>query len=112
MTHIPGLPLFDQPPPRYPQTAGFKSPTTSREAAEGIEASGKAGKLRRDLLALYRSGFTGTADEAAHALGLPDIDILSARPRCSELKARKLLARTGIRRPMDGGRMGHVLRLA
>ncbi len=106
MTH--GLPLFSYTP-SYPARAGFKERTTSREAAQGIEASGKAELLREAILELYRSGFTGTADDCAHRIGE---SILSIRPRVAELKARQVLVATGERRAMDGGRMGHVLRAA
>lgn len=95
------------PPPRYPDRAGFKEQTTSKDAADAIEASGRAAWLRDATLAIYQSGFIGTADEAAHAIG---VGILSVRPRITEWKNKGFLERTGERRAMDGGKPGHVLR--
>jgi hypothetical protein len=74
-----------------------------------LEASGKAAQHRSMVLGWYEAGNTGTADEASHALG---IGLLSARPRVSELYAQHLIVRTGERRRMDGGRAGHVMRIA
>lgn len=93
----------------YPSQAGFKEATTSREAAQGIEASGKAELLREAILELYRSGFTGTADDCAHRIGE---SILSIRPRVAELKARQVLVATGERHRAEGGRSAAVMRLA
>ncbi len=104
MTHIPGLPLFET----YPHVAGFKEATTSREAAEGIEGTGKAKRLRRAILALYRAGLEATADEVAYRIGE---NILDTRPRVSELHKQGFLEPTGQRRRADGGRPAHVWRL-
>lgn len=106
MTH--GLPLFSYDP-RYPARAGFKEATTSRDAADAIEAAGRAARLRNAVFSLYRSGFTGTADEAAHQLAE---DILSIRPRVAELHKQGLLEPTGERRKADGGRAAHCWRFA
>lgn len=99
--------LLSWTPPRYPDRAGFKDQTTSKDAADAIEASGRAARLRAATLELYCSGFIGTADEAAHALGE---NILSIRPRITEWRGKGFLERTGERRAMDGGKPGHVLR--
>jgi len=95
--------------PAYPLSAGFSEPTTSREAAEGIQASGKAESLILEALRRFQAGFEGTADELSHVMREDKNNI---RPRCSQLYKQGLIARTGQRRAMDGGRMGHVLRLA
>ena len=93
--------LFD-----YPQAAGFKENTTSREAAEAIEKHGRAARLRDDVAAYYRAGNKATADECAAAL---NENHLSLRPRVSELHARGFLKPTGERRAsLAGGRQSHV----
>lgn len=98
-----GLPLFD-----YPQTAGSKENTTSRDAAEAIEKHGRAARLRDDVKRLFAEGFTGTADECAAALGESP---LSIRPRVSEIHAKGLIEPTGERRAsLAGGRPSHVWR--
>ncbi len=101
--------LFSYEPPSYPHTAGFKEPSTSREAAIAIESTGKAARLRGMVLSWYQDGNTGTADECAHALGE---DILSIRPRVAELHKAGRLDQTGERRRADGGRYAHVWRVS
>ena len=92
----------------YPHEAGFKEPgATSQDVAEAIERAGRAATLRRKVLA-YFEVFTGTADEAAAALGE---SILAIRPRCSELRGQGLIEPTGARRRSAGGRQAHVMRL-
>ncbi len=99
MGHL-DLPLF-----RFPVAAGFKENTTSRDAAEAIEKSGKAGRLRDRTRKLFAMGFVGTADEAAEWLGEHPLAI---RPRCSELHLTGFLKKTGNRRAsIEGGRMSH-----
>ncbi len=78
-----GLPLLD-----YPLTAGAKEYTTSLEAAEQLEKSGRAAFLRAKVMAWFRSGNTGTADECAASLNESH---LAVRPRCSELHAAGLI---------------------
>jgi hypothetical protein len=98
--------LVERPSPiSYPDAAGYKEHTTSKDAALGIEASGKAARLRNMVLEWYRAGNTGTADECAHALGE---EILSIRPRCAELHKSGFICQTGERRRADGGRSAHV----
>jgi predicted ArsR family transcriptional regulator len=89
----------------YPTVAGFKEATTSREAAEAIEAEGRAGRLREAVKRWFADGNQGTADECAAALGE---SILAIRPRVSELRNRGFLIETGERRQSSGGRMSHV----
>jgi predicted ArsR family transcriptional regulator len=95
------LPLF-----AYPYRAGSKEPTTSREAAERIEAKGKAGRLRAAVLAWFVS-HQGTADECAESLGQ---SVLSIRPRVAELHRQGLLERTGLRHRNESGASAHVWR--
>ena len=90
---------------RYPERAGYKAEGTSQDAANAIEGSGQAGRLRAAVLGWYAT-HTGTADDCAAALGE---SILSIRPRCSELLAKGLLFRTGERRPSSTGTAQNVL---
>lgn len=87
---------------RYPCHAGTKTGTTSSEAAERIEASGRAETLRQQCLAALKDG-GATAKELAAYL---QVDICSVRPRLSELKARQLIEESGLRRDKQ-----HVWRL-
>ncbi len=93
----------------YPDVAGFKEGLTSREAAEAIEAKGRAGHLRDAVAAWYAKGWTGTADECAAAL---NESILAIRPRVSELHMQHVLEPTGHKRRSTGGRPSHVWRAA
>lgn len=85
--------LFDRP--RYPQRAGFKEAGTSKDAADRIEAKGRAQRLRDAVLGAFELGWTGTADELAFRLGE---SILSIRPRVAELHKQGKLTATGLRR--------------
>lgn len=91
----------------YEQNVGFKDPAISQENARRIKADHSATMLRAKVLALYRGGFTGTADEAAAALQL---DVLRIRPRCTELIKMNKLERTPLRRRSSGGGIAAVLR--
>lgn len=76
--------LFDwTPPEKYPHVAGWKDPTTSRDAAEKIKPVVKT--LRDQALGALRLAWpTGlTADQIAAKLGRSE---LSIRPRISELR--------------------------
>ena len=100
-----GLPLLD-----YPLTAGAKEYTTSLEAAEQIEKSGRADILRGKVIAWFKAGNTGTADECAAAV---HENHLSIRPRFSELHSAGFIEPTGERRKsLAGGRSSHVWRKA
>lgn len=92
----------------YPRRAGYKEATTSREAANGIEATGRAARLRDDVLAYFKAGRQATADEVAEAL---EESVLSIRPRVAELKAAGLIVETGVRRRSSTGRSSHVWRV-
>lgn len=94
----------------YPTTAGAKERGgTSEEAADGIGAHGRAATLRRrvrDLLAVYTTGLT--ADECAARLGE---DILSIRPRLSELYRLGDVEKTDVRRASSRGKSAAVYRV-
>ena len=94
---------------QYPLFAGFKEPTTSRDAAQKIEASGRATTLRERVVEFFAAGRTGTADEVALWL---DESPLSIRPRVTELYLLRLIERTGERRKSSVGRPSHVYRRA
>lgn len=93
--------------PGYPTAAGAKEETTSREAAKEIEKTGRAALLRHKVTRWFRKGKTGTADEVAEAL---KEDILSIRPRVSELHMKGKIEHTGERRKSSHGRTSHVWR--
>lgn len=81
--------MFNAPPPA-------RSDDTSQAAAKALE--GSVVELRRRVLGAIRAAGTQglTADEAAKTLR---IGILTARPRCSELRGMKLIKDSGQRRP-------------
>jgi hypothetical protein len=87
----------------YPHAAGFKGGETSRQAAESINAD----VLRAKVLQVFRLRGPCTADEVAEAL---NIDKLSIRPRCSELKDMGKIVDAGYRRPNRSGRSAAVLK--
>ena len=92
----------------YPKRAGFKALGTSQDAANAIEGSGRAARLRSAVLGFYARQ-SGTADECAEALGESPFSI---RPRCSELVKQGRLVRTGERRKSSEGGASAVLALA
>lgn len=94
--------------PRYPNRAGFKETETSKDAADAIEASGKAKTLRLRAYELFATGWEGTADELAAALGA---SILSVRPRVSELHRLGYLEHAGVRHLNFTGVYAHVWRM-
>lgn len=78
-------------PLTYPHRAGWKEPGTSKDAADRIEASGRAGSIRERLEALFAAGERHTIYTAGYRLGVSQF---SVRPRFSELaeqgKIRKM----------------------
>lgn len=89
----------------YPERAGHKAEGTSQDAANAIEGSGHASRLRTAVLGWYAT-HESTADECAAALGE---SILSIRPRCSELLKQGHLYVTGLRRKSSSGHSQNVL---
>jgi len=76
--------LFDwTPPPGYPDSPGFKEPTTSRDAAEKIKPIART--LRDQVLGILQVEWPAglTADEVAAKMGRKEFSI---RPRLSELR--------------------------
>lgn len=88
----------------YPAEPGFKRTGTSEDAA--TLAAESADVIRQRVLDSIRKA-PKTADEVAADLGL---DILTVRPRCSELVARRLIMTSGDRRPNRSGRKANVWR--
>jgi hypothetical protein len=100
--------LFGKAPEGYPQTPGWKEPTTSRDAADAIESMAET--IRGEALrALKQSRYYGrvglTSDQVAKAIGR---SILAVRPRITELKLMGLIIRTGERRLNDSGMLAAV----
>lgn len=92
----------------YPRTAGYTDGTTSKDAAEAIEGSGRAATLRERVEAFFRQGHLATADEVAAALA---ISPFSARPRVTELYKLGVIERTGHVKLSDNGKSSHVYRI-
>jgi hypothetical protein len=92
---------------RYPHQPGSKERGgTSEAAARGISPA--APYLRGRVLACLRDRGPATPDECAARL---DLDILSVRPRLSELARLGLIVKTGERRPNRSGAMANVWRV-
>lgn len=104
----------------YPTRAGFTEHTTSKDAADAIEDSGKAQTLRDEVVRVLRieqasaqrfiatKAYGMTADEIAAELGE---SVFSIRPRVAELHKRGVIVKTGERRKSSNGRPSHVWRL-
>lgn len=105
---IPPLPDLFATALAYPRRAGFKEPTTSKEAADRMERRGRAASLRAAVLGAFELGFTGTADELAFRLGQ---SVLAIRPRVTELHKQGLLEPTGERHRNESGASAHVWQL-
>lgn len=93
---------------RYPYIAGFKDPGISKENAKRIDESGTLTKNMKRILALFESGFSGTADEVAAKL---EASPFSIRPPCTHLRKIGLIERTPERRRGAGGGDAAVLTL-
>lgn len=89
----------------YINDVGWKGQDTSKEAAQSTDAA----TLRKQVLAVFTSTSEYTADEVAALLGR---DILSIRPRISELYASGFLAITDKKRKNASGKNAKVWCLA
>lgn len=98
--------LFN-PGRRYPSAPGFKDRTTSREAARKIVP--RVDNLQKRVMAQFVAAWPKgwTADEIALRL---DEDVLSIRPRVTELKAQGKVERTTDRRKNKSGMSAWVWR--
>jgi hypothetical protein len=95
----------------YPKRTGYKEKGgTSQLAADKIEKSGKATRLRTKTLDLYTDLYPRalTADETASLLGE---EIWSIRPRVTELFKDGHLTKTNIKRPSANGGKAVAYRL-
>lgn len=94
-------------PDKYPETPGFKEPTTSRDAAEKIKP--RVYTLRDQVLEIITgAGGRGmTADEVADAMKRT---VLAIRPRLSELVAGEKIQKhpDGDRRTNESGLLAAV----
>lgn len=91
----------------YPDSPGFKEPTTSLEAARGLQA--RANSLRRKALVLLKGFGPMTPDELARLMCKT---VLAIRPRVTELARMGLIERTGERRKNVSGMSAHVYRIS
>jgi predicted ArsR family transcriptional regulator len=87
----------------YENNTGWKGQETSKQAAK--EISGKAPTLRNQVFELFTRGTHLTADEVAEKLGK---DILSIRPRISELGKLGYIEATNERRKNASGKSAVV----
>lgn len=81
----------------YVNDVGWKGQETSKEAAASVNAP----TLRNAVYDLFNNGRSWTADEAASAL---DKDILSIRPRLSELNKMGYITPSGVKRKNASGK--------
>lgn len=92
----------------YPHRAGWKDPGISRENAERIDRKGTLTTNMKAVLAVFETGFEGTADEVAERLNKSPFAI---RPACTHLRKLNRIERTPERRQGAGGGTAAVLRL-
>lgn len=87
---------------------GWKDGGTGREAAERVNGTRKQ-KIKAQVIAALGKRHDGlTADELTEATG---VDLLSVRPRLTELQRAGKIEDTGERRPGNRGRSQKVWRL-
>lgn len=98
--------LFDHAE-QYPRAPSAKVSGTSQEAAKAM--TGRAVRLRDQVMTILRRHGPRTADEVAALLGER---IWSIRPRLSELRRLNKIEATGERRKNTSGQAAHVWRLA
>jgi len=92
----------------YPERAGYKAEGTSQDAANAIEGSGQAARLRTAVLGWYAK-HEGVADACAAALNESPFSI---RPRVSELHKQGRLYKTGERQRSSQGGLASVFALS
>jgi hypothetical protein len=93
----------------YPFAAGYTERSTSKDAADQIEKSGRAKSLREKVLAFFDAGHEGTSEVVAEIMGEP---FQAIQPRISELRKQGKVIPSGRRERMDRGGMGHVWKRA
>lgn len=92
----------------YPHRPGWKDHGISRENAERIHKTGALNKNMALLMDLFKTGFEGTADEAAERLEKSSFAI---RPACTHLRKLNVIERTPERRTGAGGGSAAVLKI-
>lgn len=90
---------------KYPNTPGYKRTGTSRQAA--LSMAKVAHVLKAQVLKVLRRK-NCTTDEAAKSMHK---DILSVRPRFSELYRARRIQKTKKRRPNRSGKLAIVWRM-
>ncbi len=95
--------LFDPITPIYPEGPGSKEVGGASEDA-AVKISDKVKHLQGLCVGVLTKG-DHTADEVADILHM---DILTIRPRLSELRKRRLVESTGIRRASSRGNSSTV----
>jgi single-stranded DNA-binding protein len=93
----------------YPEIAGQKEYTTSAEAADKLNKSGRSHILRARIAQYFWEGNEGSPDQVAEAMGE---SILAVRPRVSELHVSGFIERTGKRHTNESGMSANIYRLA
>jgi len=94
----------------YPSHPGFKESTTSKQAADELCICGRCRKLQAKVLDILRQHDEGlTPDECAMLMGE---DILSVRPRFTELKRLGLIKASGTRRLSSNHKQQNVMVIA
>ena len=90
---------------QYPNNAGYKEPTTSKKSAETVPAK----TIRKKCLMILKNkmDYGATPDEVANLL---NINILSVRPRFSELKLKDCIEDTGKTRSNESTKQAKVWR--
>lgn len=78
--------VLSAPAQTYPDSPGFKEPTTSKETAAKI--AHKVPAITAKVLAEFEAGFIGTSDQVGRRLGLEPLQI---RPRVTELRTKGLI---------------------
>lgn len=93
------------PDERYPDMPGHRGIETSSAAAEDVAPA--AGRLQRLVFdAIAAAGPVGrSTNELADQL---DLDRGSVQPRTSELRSKRLIADSGLRRPNANGKRAIV----
>ncbi|MEO2177786.1 MAG: hypothetical protein ABGY96_27365 [bacterium] len=93
----------------YPYSPAKGKTDTSEQAANALI---NPESLRGEALSMLRLFKTGlTADEIAHLMGKSGLEILSIRPRVTELVKQDLIEDTGRRRQNSSGRNAIVWRV-
>lgn len=92
---------------KYPERPGYKKRDTSKRAAGEMREPAKT--LRSKALAVIALHQPLTADQVADYL---ESDILSMRPRITELNKQGLISDSGMRAKNDSGKLAIMWRIS